>query len=174
MAIVLSFLLHLYLGVELLSYLSNFELDYLLLAAESSYLIHVKVNNTKRKFLAPAHTQAASWWLFSLLDVTRKKKSGPRGLEYFALIVFLEHHLFCLVFAVLEKKLNNVQLLSLLLKHIIISRGSRVSENYHGTHPVSWLGWTSVTLHGNWPSWLLVTLLGSFEHEKLWWLQGCF
>lgn len=39
---------------------SNFELDYLLLAAESSYLIHVKVNNTKRKFLASAHTQAAS------------------------------------------------------------------------------------------------------------------
>ena len=79
-----SVLLKICLGVELLSYLSNFELDYLLLAAESSYLIHVKVNNTKRKFLAPAHTQAASRWLFSLLDVTRKKKSGPRGLEYFA------------------------------------------------------------------------------------------
>ena len=75
----------------------------------------------------------------------------------------------------LKKKRNNVQLLSLFLKHIIISRGSRVSETYyHGTHSVSWLGWTSVTLHGNWPSWLLVTLLGSFEHEKLWWLQGCF
>ena len=54
------------------------------------------------------------------------------------MIIFLEHHLFCLVFAVLEKKkLNNVQLLSLLLKHIISSRGSRISENYHGTHSVS-------------------------------------
>ena len=60
MVIVFSFLLHLYLDVELLSCLSNFELDYLLLAAESSYLIHVKVNNTNRKFLASAHTQVAS------------------------------------------------------------------------------------------------------------------